>query len=153
VRGAIDPTSTLDISGFPHYMAMPELAAYANSGFPFSPLADLAETAVVLPDQAGPADTETYLALLGQIGNATGYPALRVAVGRAANVSQWADKDLLVIGNLQNQPLFTNGPHRMPLQRKAALRRRPSCSAAGSRQPAPSSPARASARTCPTACR
>ncbi len=45
VRGAIDPTSTVDISKFPHYMAMPELAAYANSGFPFSRLADLARTA------------------------------------------------------------------------------------------------------------
>lgn len=119
VRGAIDPTSTLDISSFPHYMAMPELAAYANSGFPFSRLADLAETAVVLPDQPGTVDTETYLALLGQIGNATGYPALRVAVGRAANVSQWADKDLLVIGDLQNQPLFTQWAARMPLRRKA----------------------------------
>lgn len=119
VRGAIDPSSTLDISSFPHYMAMPELAAYANSGFPFSRLADLAETAVVLPDQPGTVDTETYLALLGQIGNATGYPALRVAVGRAANVSQWADKDLLVIGDLQNQPLFTQWAERMPLRRKA----------------------------------
>lgn len=122
VRGAIDPSSTLDISSFPHYMAMPELAAYANSGFPFSRLADLAETAVVLPDQPGTVDTETYLALLGQIGNATGYPALRVAVGRAANVSQWADKDLLVIGDLKNQPLFTQWADRMPLQRKAEAR-------------------------------
>ncbi|MDM0090265.1 MULTISPECIES: cellulose biosynthesis cyclic di-GMP-binding regulatory protein BcsB [unclassified Variovorax] len=122
VRGAIDPSSTLDISAFPHYMAMPELAAYANSGFPFSRLADLAETAVVLPDQPGTVDTETYLALLGQIGNATGYPALRVAVGRAANVSQWADKDLLVIGDLKNQPLFTQWADRMPLQRKAEAR-------------------------------
>lgn len=118
VRGAIDPTSTLDISTFPHYMAMPELAAYANSGFPFSRLADLAETAVVLPDQPGAADTETYLALLGQLGHATGYPALRVAVTRAANVSQHADRDLLVIGSLQNQPLFTEWAARMPLQRK-----------------------------------
>ena len=118
VRGAIDPTSTLDISKFPHYIAMPELAAYANSGFPFSRLADLAETAVVLPDQPGAADAETYLALLGQLGNATGYPALRVAVTRAANVAQHADRDLLVIGSLQNQPLFTEWAARMPLQRK-----------------------------------
>jgi hypothetical protein len=119
VRGAIDPTSTIDISKFPHYIAMPELAAYANSGFPFTRLADLAETAVVLPDPPGAADTETYLALLGQIGNATGYPALRAAVTRASNVSQHADRDLLVIGSLQNQPLFTEWAARMPLQRKA----------------------------------
>ncbi|ADU37395.1 cellulose biosynthesis cyclic di-GMP-binding regulatory protein BcsB [Variovorax paradoxus] len=117
VRGAIDPTSKIDVSGFPHYIAMPDLAAYANGGFPFSRMADLSETAVILPDQADPADTETYLGLLGQIGHATGYPALRVKVGRAAEVSQWADKDLLVIGNLQNQPLFAQWAAKMPLQR------------------------------------
>ena len=119
VRGAVDPTSTIDVSGFPHYIAMPELAAYANSGFPFSRLADLADTAVVLPDQPARGDTETYLALLGQIGHATGYPALRVAVGRAANVAQWADKDLLVIGSLQSQPLFTEWASRLSIQRGA----------------------------------
>ena len=119
VRGNVDPASTIDVSGFPHYIAMPELAAYANSGFPFSRLADLAETAVVLPDTPAPGDTETYLALLGQIGHATGYPALRVTVGRAANVSQWADKDLLVIGSLQSQPLFAEWAQRMSIQRGA----------------------------------
>jgi len=117
VRGSIDPTSTIDVSGFPHYIAMPELAAYANGGFPFSRMADLSETAVILPDQPEATDTETYLGLLGQIGHATGYPALRVKVGRSADVSQWADKDLLVIGNLQNQPLFGQWAARMPLQR------------------------------------
>jgi hypothetical protein len=117
VRGAIDPTSKIDLTSFPHFIAMPELAAYANGGFPFSRMADLSETAVILPDQAEGTDTETYLGLLGQIGHATGYPALRVKVGRSAEVAQWADKDLLVIGNLQNQPLFTQWADKMPLKR------------------------------------
>ncbi len=120
VRGSIDPTSKIDVSGFPHFIAMPELAAYANGGFPFSRMADLSDTAVILPDQADTSDTETYLGLMGQIGRATGYPVLRVKVGRSAEVSQWADKDLLVIGNLQNQPLFTQWAERMPLKRAAA---------------------------------
>ena len=119
VRGNIDPGSTIDVSSLPHYIAMPELAAYANSGFPFSRLADLADTVVVLPDQPEPSDIETYLALLGHLGNATGYPALRATLGRAANVSQWAQKDLLVIGSLQNQPLFAQWADRMPLKRTA----------------------------------
>ncbi len=117
VRGSIDPTSKIDVSGFPHYIAMPELAAYANGGFPFSRMADLSETAVILPDQPVDTDTETYLGLLGQIGRSTGYPALRVKVGRSAEAAQWADKDLLVIGNLQNQPLFTQWADKMPLKR------------------------------------
>jgi hypothetical protein len=117
VRGNIDPASTIDVSRLPHYIAMPELAAYANSGFPFSRLADLADTVVVLPDQPETGDVETYLALLGHLGNATGYPALRLTLGRAANVSQWAQKDLLVLGSLQSQPLFTQWADRMPLKR------------------------------------
>ena len=120
VSGAIDPTSTIDVSGFSHYVAMPELAAYANSGFPFTRLADLADTAVVLPDNAARNDVETYLALMGQIGNATGYPALRVSVGPASGIDQWADKDLLVIGSLENQPLFTKWAAQMPLRRASA---------------------------------
>ncbi|SDY34803.1 cellulose synthase subunit [Variovorax sp. YR634] len=120
VRGSIDPTSSIDVSGFPHFIAMPELAAYANGGFPFSRMADLSETAVILPDQPNDTDTETYLGLLGQIGRSTGYPALRVKVGRSAEAAQWADKDLLVIGNLQSQPLFTQWAGKMPLKRNGA---------------------------------
>jgi len=120
VRGAIDPTSTIDVSGFPHFIAMPELAAYANGGFPFSRMADLSETAVILPAQPDSADTETYLGLLGQIGRSTGYPALRVKVGTPQEAAQLADKDLLVIGNLQSQPLFTQWADRMPLKRNGA---------------------------------
>ncbi|MFM9922975.1 cellulose biosynthesis cyclic di-GMP-binding regulatory protein BcsB [Variovorax sp. H27-G14] len=117
VRGSIDPTSKIDVSGFPHFIAMPELAAYANGGFPFSRMADLSDTAVILPEQPDNSDTETYLGLLGQIGRATGYPALRVKVGRSSEAAQWADKDLLVIGNLQSQPLFTQWADKMPLKR------------------------------------
>ncbi|MGJ7574208.1 cellulose biosynthesis cyclic di-GMP-binding regulatory protein BcsB [Variovorax sp. RB2P76] len=117
VRGSIDPTSKIDVSGFPHFIAMPELAAYANGGFPFSRMADLSDTAVILPDQPDNNDTETYLGLLGQIGRSTGYPALRVKVGRSGEAAQWADKDLLVIGNLQSQPLFTQWADKMPLKR------------------------------------
>jgi hypothetical protein len=120
VRGAIDPTSTIDVSGFPHFIAMPELAAYANGGFPFSRMADLSETAVILPTQPDSADTETYLGLLGQIGRSTGYPALRVKVGTPSEAVQLADKDLLVIGNLQSQPLFTQWADKMPLKRNGA---------------------------------
>jgi len=119
VRGGIDPTSTIDVSKFPHYIAMPELAAFANSGFPFTRLADLADTAVILPNQPDRADTETFLAAMGQLGNATGYPGLRVTVGRAANAGELSDKDLLVIGSLQSQPLFTQWAAQMPLKRNS----------------------------------
>ncbi|WP_225785177.1 cellulose biosynthesis cyclic di-GMP-binding regulatory protein BcsB [Xenophilus sp. Marseille-Q4582] len=118
--GTIDPRSTIDLSGLPHYIAMPELAAFANSGFPFTRLADLAETAVILPDQPAAADLETYLGLMGVVGRATGYPALRMKVGRAGDAPQWADKDLLVLGSPQRQPLLNQWAPHMPVQQPGA---------------------------------
>ena len=120
VSGHIDPRSTLDLSGLPHYIALPELAAFANSGFPFTRMADLSETAVILPDQPTIADVETYLGLMGVIGRATGYPALRMKVGRAGDAQEWADKDLLLLGSLQRQPLLNQWAQHMPVQRPGA---------------------------------
>ena len=40
VRGSVEADSTIDISGFPHFIAMPDLAALGNAGFPFTRMAD-----------------------------------------------------------------------------------------------------------------
>ena len=53
---AIDPQSTIDLTAFRHYLAMPNLAAYANSGFPFTRVPDLAQTSIILPNQPTTAD-------------------------------------------------------------------------------------------------
>ena len=98
VRAAIDPDSTIDLTPFPHYAAMPNLALFANAGFPFTKYADLAETTVVMPDAATPGDIEAMLFLLGRMGRMTGVPALRVAVAHAAEALKAGDRDLLVIG-------------------------------------------------------
>ena len=57
-RAAIDPDSTIDLTGFPHYTAMPNLAYFANSGYPFTKYADLAETVVIMPDTPVVQDVE-----------------------------------------------------------------------------------------------
>ncbi|MGI4982359.1 MAG: cellulose biosynthesis cyclic di-GMP-binding regulatory protein BcsB [Janthinobacterium lividum] len=120
VRGAIDPNSTLDLSSFPHYIAMPDLAAFGNSGFPFTRMADLSETAVVLPDSPGANDYGTYLAALGVLGASTGYPALGVTLARAADVKTVADKDLLLIGAPSNQALLQGWADSMPFSAGAS---------------------------------
>lgn len=96
-RAAIDPDSTIDFSHFVHYARMPNLAFFANSGFPFTRYADLSQTAVIVPDRPSPRDLETMLTMLGHMGQWTGLPALRVQVARAAQAAQ-LKKDLLVIG-------------------------------------------------------
>ncbi|KFX60425.1 cation tolerance protein CutA, partial [Burkholderia sp. K24] len=105
VVGSIDPNSAIDLSSFPHYMALPDLAAFANSGFPFTRMADLSETAVVLPNDADSSDYSLYLLTMGRMGASTGYPVSGVTVGTADDVDKYANKDLLIFGAPGKQPL------------------------------------------------
>lgn len=114
VVGAIDPNSTIDLSSFPHYMALPDLAAFANSGFPFTRMADLSETAAILPNDADSSDYSLYLLTMGRMGASTGYPVNGVSVGTADDVDKYANKDLLVFGAPGKQPLLQRWARSMP---------------------------------------
>jgi hypothetical protein len=114
VVGAIDPNSTIDLSSFPHYMALPDLAAFANSGFPFTRMADLSETAVTLPNDADSSDYSLYLLTMGRMGESTGYPVTGVTVGTADDADKYADKDLLIFGAPGKQPLLQRWSSSMP---------------------------------------
>lgn len=115
LRGAIDPESTLDFSSFPRYSALPNLAFFSKIGFPFTRMADLSETAVVLPEQPNADEIGAYLMLVGRMGEATAYPVLRHAVVPASEVEKVAQRDLIVIGSAQDQTLMTKWADRLPL--------------------------------------
>jgi hypothetical protein len=115
MRGSIDPESTLDFSGYDHFMAMPNLGVFKDSGFPFTRMADLSQTAVVLPDNASADEVSAYLSVLGRFGESTGYPATGVSVIQAAQVASAADKDILVLGSGSNQPLLGQWADRLPV--------------------------------------
>ncbi|MBB5941603.1 cellulose biosynthesis cyclic di-GMP-binding regulatory protein BcsB [Xanthomonas sp. 3307] len=123
VSGAIDADSSVDLRSFHHYMAMPNLAAFGNAGFPFTRLADLSESTVVVPDEIGDQDMANLLTLLGRLGASTGYPALRVTLIHAAEVDKHADSDLLVFGSLRSQPLFQRWSAALPIGDGASGRR------------------------------
>ncbi|MGY2400147.1 cellulose biosynthesis cyclic di-GMP-binding regulatory protein BcsB [Pseudomonas sp. SDO5271_S396] len=106
MRGAIDPDSSLDISGYQHFIAMPNLGVFNDAGFPFTRLADLSESAVVLPDNFGTDELSAYLTVLGRFGESTGYPATAVKVVLAKDVQSVANKDLLVLASGSDQPLL-----------------------------------------------
>ncbi|EIJ48660.1 cyclic di-GMP binding protein WssC [Herbaspirillum sp. GW103] len=114
VRGSIDPDSTIDLRGYDHFMAMPNLGVFKDAGFPFTRMADLSESAVVLPDNASTDDLAAYLTLLGRFGSATGYPATGVVVTQAAQVDKVASRDLLVLASGQNQPLLKQWADHLP---------------------------------------
>jgi len=124
VSGAIDPDSSIDVSRFHHYMAMPNLAAFGNAGFPFTRLADLSESAIVLPDNPSESDFSNVLTVLGKFGAATGFPTLRVALTNAAEARQrYADRDLLLMGSASSQPLLREWKDVLPVSEAANGRR------------------------------
>ena len=119
-RSVVDGASTIDFSDAPHFLPMPDLAAFANAGHPYTRRADLAETAVVLPDQPSHEDLDTFLTLMGRTGEATGLSARLVRVVHAKGVAQVADRDLIVIGSAGNQRLFADWADAMPFRDLAA---------------------------------
>ncbi|MBB3258153.1 hypothetical protein F4827_003021 [Paraburkholderia bannensis] len=114
LMSAIDPTSTIDISHLPRYAAMPDLRAFSDAGFPFTRMADLSESAVILPAQPVAADYSAYLTLMASMGQATGYPALGVTVASADQIGALRQKDLLVLASGDNQPLLKQWHDAMP---------------------------------------
>lgn len=122
-RGAIDPDSTIDFSGYPHYAELPQLSHFASLGFPFTRYADLSQTAVVMPEQPGREDIETLLTLLGRMGESTGYPATRVAVVGPQQVATVRDRDLLLIGAAPGQRLLQDWSTHLPAMVMGTQRR------------------------------
>jgi hypothetical protein len=114
-QGAIDADSTLDFSQFQHYAPLPDMAAFANIGFPYTRMADLARTAVVLPVRPNQSEIALYLSLLGHMGESTGYPALRHTLVTTAEIDTVSDDDLLVIASSQHQDLMHKWADYLPV--------------------------------------
>jgi len=114
VRGAIASDSTLDISGFSHFISMPDLRAFHTSGYPFTRLADLSETAVILPELPNLQEYAAYLGVLGLLGDSSGYPATEISVVRGNQVDAFAEKDLLLIASGDDQPLLKQWSTALP---------------------------------------
>lgn len=114
-RASVDPDSTIDFSGFAHRAMLPNLAYFANSGYPFTRLADLAQTAVVIPDQPTPGDLTALLTVFGHFGAWTGLPALRAEVVPASRVRSVAQDNLLLVGGGSARRLLATWHGALPL--------------------------------------
>lgn len=82
---------------------MPNLRAFSYGGFPFSRMADLADSQVVMPARPHPEQITTLLDTLGAIGAETGYPALSLRVLDDWEQARTADLDTLLIGTLPEE--------------------------------------------------
>jgi cellulose synthase (UDP-forming) len=114
LRMSVDPDSTIDLSRGYRFAQMPNLQFFVNSGFPFTRMADLSETAVVLPDRPSAVEMSAYLNLMGRLGALTGYPPVRMEVIRPDAAGSMANRDFLVIGTIARLQgigdLLRNGP-------------------------------------------
>ena len=93
----VDADSTVDFTGFAHYIEMPNLRAFANAAYPFTRMADLSETAVLLPDSKNKEIVQTYLQLMGFAGASSGYPALAMTLYDDWQEAALKDRDVLLI--------------------------------------------------------
>ena len=107
------PTSICVV--IPHWAPMPNLELFANAGFPFTRVADLSETTVVLPPTPTEQEIETFVTLMGHFGRQTGFPGLRVTVAGPDALHEGANTDFLIIGTGDDQPAFDKLGSHLPV--------------------------------------
>lgn len=103
LQAAIEEDSAIDFSGFHHYMGLPDLSAFALSGFPFTRMADLSDTVALVPPRANEAQVGLLLNLIGGLGVQSGYPAYGLRVSDDWKQASRLDADLLVLGSLPQE--------------------------------------------------
>jgi cellulose synthase (UDP-forming) len=112
---AIRRDSTLDLHELPHAVLLPRLELFADAGYPFTQWPDLGRTAVIMPNAPAPTDYETLLDMAGFFGAQTGALVTRLTVAGADHLDEVADKDLVLIGSQDAQPLLSSWASAMPL--------------------------------------
>lgn len=96
----IGDDSTIDFSKYYHFMAMPDLRVFANAGFPYSRMADLSDTLVVVPKAPTEGQVATLLETTGGIGAQTGLAAINLRMTDDGSQIKDKDADLLLIGSI-----------------------------------------------------
>lgn len=94
----IGDDSTIDFSKYYHFIAMPDLRVFANAGFPYSRMADLTDTLIVVPKAPTEGQVATLLSSVGGIGAQTGLAAINMQVTDDGSKLKGKDADLLLIG-------------------------------------------------------
>lgn len=115
MQGTILKDSYLDLRGTPHWAVLPNLEIFSNAGYPFTRKADLADTAVVLPDIPTSEEMEMFVTMMGHFGAQTGYPVLNVTVTNNEGMRSDGSKDYLVMGTVDDQPALSRLSPSLPV--------------------------------------
>lgn len=115
MKTEIGAESYFDLTGRDHFTRLPDLGKFATLGFPYTRLADLSQTAVVLPDRPLKEELNIFLDTMGKMGAATGYPVFDVALIFPDAVDAQQEKDLIVIGTDERQSLLRRWESELPI--------------------------------------
>uniref|UniRef100_S0DED2 Cyclic di-GMP-binding protein n=1 Tax=termite gut metagenome TaxID=433724 RepID=S0DED2_9ZZZZ len=99
----IGDDSTIDFSNYYHFLAMPDLRAFANAGFPFSRMADLSDSLIVVPKNPTPDQVSTLLDSVATIGGQVGLTGARLQLTDNPDDMKNKDADILLIGTIPQQ--------------------------------------------------
>ena len=99
----IGDDSTIDFSDYYHFLPMPDLRTFANAGFPFTRMADLSDTVIVMPKTPSEAQVSTLLNTVGVVGGQTGLAGTSMTIVDDGSQIKSKDADLLLIGSIPQQ--------------------------------------------------
>ncbi|HCR3983282.1 TPA: cellulose biosynthesis cyclic di-GMP-binding regulatory protein BcsB [Kluyvera ascorbata] len=99
----IGDDSTIDFSDYYHFLPMPDLRTFANAGFPFTRMADLSDTVIVMPKTPSEAQVSTLLNTVGVVGGQTGLAGTSMTIVDEGSQIKNKDADLLLIGSIPQQ--------------------------------------------------
>ena len=118
VSTTISPNSTIHFEDIPHFAEMPNIATFVEDGFPFSKMADLSDTAVVVPRDASPGDMATMLSVMAHLSAVTGYPGINATFlfGDELTALDKLNKNLLVAGNVKTLSLLDKWSNLLPVK-------------------------------------
>jgi cellulose synthase (UDP-forming) len=116
LRMSVDSGSTLDFRRGYHFTALPNLGDFAQVAFPFSRMADLSDTTVVIPRNPDVATVGAYLDLMGFFGTATWYPAAGVGIAYTDTVASHPPAgDIVLLATADRlhgaEPLLARSPY------------------------------------------
>jgi len=115
IRMSVDSDSTLDFRRGYHFAELPNLSYFAEAAFPFSRMADLSETTVVLPSHVDAGTAGAFLDLMGFFGASTWYPAAGVQIMTADQVgAAQPGGDIVVLGTAEQLGSATSLLSRSP---------------------------------------
>ncbi|SLM61228.1 MULTISPECIES: cellulose biosynthesis cyclic di-GMP-binding regulatory protein BcsB [Dickeya] len=119
IKSQIADSASIDLSRTRHFTLLPNLSYFVGAAFPFSRLADYAQTVMLLPEKPTNAEIGLLLDLAGRAGDATGVSlnAAKVMFGLPANAGdrlKLENSDVLAVTSLGqsafNKSLLADSP-------------------------------------------